>query len=58
MRNVRRDLNKHVDGLMKSGEVTEDDNRKLHDEIQKLLKEYEDKMGEVQDRKTKDIMEV
>jgi ribosome recycling factor len=58
LRNVRRDLNKHVDGLMKSGEVTEDDNRKLHDEIQKLLKEYEDKMGELQDRKTKDIMEV
>ena len=58
LRNVRRDLNKHADALMKSGEVTEDDNRKLHDEIQKLLKEYEDKMGEVQERKTKDIMEV
>ncbi len=58
LRNVRRDLNKHADGLMKSGGVTEDENHKLHDEIQKLLKEFEDKMGEIQDRKTKDIMEV
>ena len=58
LRNVRRDLNKHADTLMKSGTVTEDDNKKLHDEIQKLLKEFEDKVNEVQERKTKEIMEV
>jgi len=58
LRNVRRDLNKHADTQMKSGELTEDDNRKVHDEIQKLLKEYEDKVNEVQERKTKEIMEV
>jgi ribosome recycling factor len=58
LRNVRRDLNKHADALMKDGEVTEDDNKKLHEEIQKLLKQYEDKVGEVQERKSTEILEV
>ena len=58
MRNVRRDMNKHADGLLKDGGITEDEGRKLHDEIQKLLKEYEDKVTQVQDKKTAEIMEV
>jgi ribosome recycling factor len=58
MRNGRRDLNKHADTLHKSGELTEDENKKLHDEIQKLLKEFEDKVTQVQDKKTAEIMEV
>jgi len=58
MRNVRRDMNKHADGLLKEGGITEDEGRKLHDEIQKLLKEYEEKVGQVQDKKTAEIMEV
>jgi len=58
MRNVRRDMNKHADLLLKDGGITEDEGRKLHDEIQKLLKEYEDKVGQVQDKKTAEIMEV
>lgn len=58
LRNVRRDLNKHADALKKSGELTEDDNHKLHDAIQKLLKEYEKKVSDVQEKKTKEIMEV
>lgn len=58
MRNVRRDRNKHADASKKSSEITEDENRKLHDEIQKLLKEYEDKVSETQKKKTTEIMEV
>ncbi len=58
LRNVRRDLNKHADAQMKDGDLTEDDNRKVHDDIQKPLKEFEDKVNEVQERKTKEIMEV
>lgn len=58
LRNIRRDLNKHADTIMKDGELTEDENRKLHDEIQKLLKEYEDKVGQTQEKKTAEIMEV
>ncbi|MCP3914159.1 MAG: ribosome recycling factor [bacterium] len=58
MRNIRRDVNKHADGLKKSSELTEDENRKLHDDIQSLLKEYEGKVSELQDKKTTEIMEV
>lgn len=58
LRNVRRDVNKHADQEAKDGGLTEDDNRKLHDEIQKLLKTYEEKVQERQDAKTKEIMEV
>jgi ribosome recycling factor len=58
MRNARRDMNKHADTMLKSGELTEDENKKLHDEIQKLLKEHEDKITQVQDKKTAEIMEV
>ena len=58
MRNARRDMNKHADSLLKSSELTEDQSKKLHDEIQKLLKEYEDKVTQVLDKKTAEIMEV
>jgi len=58
LRNVRRDLNKHADALRKSSEITDDENHQLHDEIQKLLKQYEDKVGEVQEKKSAEIMEV
>ena len=58
MRNGRRDMNKHADTMHKSGELTEDENKKLHDEIQKLLKEFEDKVTQVQEKKTAEIMEV
>lgn len=58
MRNVRRDVNKHADAEKKEGALTEDENRQLHDEIQKLLKTYEDKVTETKDGKEKEIMEV
>jgi ribosome recycling factor len=58
MRNARRDLNKHADQIYKSGEITEDENRKLHDEIQKLLKSYEEKVDQLHEKKNAEIMEV
>jgi len=58
MRNVRRDVNKHADQAQKGGDITEDDNKKLHGEIQNLLKDYEGKVGERQEAKTSEIMEV
>ena len=58
LRNTRRDLNKHSDGMQKDGELTEDENRKLHDEIQKLLKDYEGKVDEVMAKKVAEIQEV
>ena len=58
LRNVRRDQNKHADGLWKDGKLTEDENKKLHDDIQKMLKEHEDKVQQLQDKKTAEVMEV
>ncbi len=58
MRNSRRDMNKHADAEFKDGNLTEDENRKLHDEIQKLLKEYEGKLDEVQAKKTTEVLEL
>ena len=58
MRNGRRDLNKQADAEKKSGEITEDENHKLHEDIQGVLKEYEKKLDDVQDKKVAEIMEV
>ena len=57
LRNVRRDANKEADAHKKSGEVTEDGHKDLQDEIQKMLKSFEAKVGEAQDKKTKEILE-
>lgn len=58
MRNVRRDQNKHAEAEAKGGGLTEDEHKKLQDEIQKVLKEYEDKVTQTLDKKTAEIMEV
>jgi len=55
LRNTRRDLNKHADQEAKQGELTEDDNHKLHEDIQKLLKDYEVKVDEIVDKKVVEI---
>jgi len=58
MRNVRRDSNKQADSAKKDGELTEDENHQLHDDIQKMLKTYEDKVTRTKDSKEKEILEV
>jgi ribosome recycling factor len=58
MRNTRRDLNKLAETGKKSGELTEDENRKLQDEIQKLLKTYEEKVDKILETKTKEVTEL
>jgi len=58
MRNGRRELNKQADAMKKSGELTEDENKKLHAEIQEQLKVYEAKIDEVMKRKVEEITEV
>jgi len=58
MRNTRRDLNKEADTMKKDGELTEDENKKLHDEIQTLLKDYEGKVDETLKHKVTEIEEV
>ena len=56
-RNIRRDANKHFDTAEKNKEMTEDERDKGKEEVQTLLKRYEDKIGELADKKTKEVME-
>ncbi|HEX5268897.1 MAG TPA: ribosome recycling factor [Gemmataceae bacterium] len=56
-RNVRRDGNKAFDTAEKNKEMTEDDRDKGKDEVQTLLKRFEDKISELADKKSKEILE-
>jgi ribosome recycling factor len=56
-RNIRRDANKNFDAAEKAKEMTEDDRDKGKEDVQALLKQYEDKITEMADKKTKEIME-
>jgi len=58
LRNGRRDANKHADTAKKDSELTEDENRKMHDNIQALLKDYEGRVDKVLDAKTKEVLDV
>jgi ribosome recycling factor len=56
-RNIRRDSNKHFDTAEKNKEMTEDDRDQGKEEIQALLKTYEEKIQDMADKKAKEIME-
>jgi ribosome recycling factor len=56
-RNIRRDANKAFDLAEKGKEMTEDERDRGKDEVQKLLKQYEDKVSEMAEKKTKEILE-
>ena len=56
-RNIRRDANKHFDLAEKDKGMTEDERDKSKERIQTLLKTYEDKIAEMGDKKSKEIME-
>ena len=57
IRNVRRDANKQFDQAEKAKEMTEDERDKGKESVQDLTKTYEDKVAELADRKSKEVME-
>jgi len=57
VRNARRDGNKEADRQQKASELTEDEARKAKDDIQKLTDDYEEKVTEILDAKTKEVRE-
>jgi ribosome recycling factor len=57
-RNVRRDANKHLDQAEKDKTLTEDERDKAKEEVQDLLKKFEEKIDEMADKKAKEILEV
>src|SRR5262245_34169830 len=56
-RNVRRDANKALEAAEKAKEMTEDDLEKGKESVQNLLKSFEDKIADLGDKKTKEILE-
>lgn len=58
IRNIRRDANSHLKELLKDKEVSEDDERKAQDDIQKLTDKNITEVDQVVQAKEKDLMEV
>ncbi len=58
VRNVRRDAMKHLEELVKNGEVGDDDERAAEARVQKLTDEHVQKIDDLLKRKEADVMEV
>lgn len=58
VRNIRRDANSDIKELLKEKEITEDDDRKAQDDIQKLTDEAIKKVDELLAAKEAELMEV
>lgn len=58
VRNVRRDAVDKFKAQKKAGELTEDDQKKLEEEIQKLTDKFVKKIDSTCEEKNKEIMEV
>lgn len=58
VRNVRRDGNEAVKKLLKDKKITEDDEKRAHDDIQKVTDGYMDKIDQASKTKEKEILEI
>ena len=58
IRNVRRDTMKHLEELVRNGDVGDDDERRAEERVQKLTDEHVHKIDELLKRKETEILEV
>ena len=58
MRNIRRDGNDELKKLLKDSKITEDEESKSVEELQKLTDNYIGKINQILEEKEKEIMEV
>ena len=58
MRNIRRDANENVKKLLKDKTISEDDDRRAHEEIQKLTDASIQKLDQAVKAKEKEVMEL
>jgi len=58
IRNIRRDAISDFKSLLKDKEITEDEERKAEDDMQKLTDKYIAKVDEALEAKEKDLMEI
>jgi len=57
LRNIRRDANELIKGFKKDGDISEDDDFKPQDQIQKITDEYIQRVDEVYKAKEKEVLE-
>lgn len=58
LRNLRRDANNHLKDALKKKEISEDDERRAQDEIQKLTDRYVQEVDKLLAEKEKDLMAI
>lgn len=58
VRNIRRDANEDIKRQEKSGDISQDDSRRLQEEIQELTNQYVEKANQILSAKEEEIMEV
>lgn len=58
IRNIRRDANNDLKELLKEKEISEDEERKGQDLIQKLTDQFTDKVAALLEKKEADLMEI
>lgn len=58
VRNVRRDAMKHLEELVRSGEVGDDEERRAEERVQKLTDDHVGRIDELLKRKEAEILEV
>ena len=58
VRNLRRDANEHAKRLLKDKEITEDDDRRSQDEIQKLTDKYVTEIDKLLAQKEQELMQI
>jgi len=58
VRNVRRDVMRHLEDLVRNGEVGDDEERRGEDKVQKLTDEHVKRIDEMLKHKEAEIMEV
>ena len=58
VRNVRRDVIQDLKDLKKEGEISEDDEKRAEDEVQKLTDSFVEKINDVLHHKEQEILEI
>lgn len=58
IRNIRRDANNHIKALLKDKEISEDDERRAQDEVQKLTDQHTAEVDKLLTAKEEDLMQI
>ncbi|MCQ2496665.1 MAG: ribosome recycling factor [Lachnospiraceae bacterium] len=58
IRNIRRDANDAIKKIGKSGEISEDTQKQIEDEINKITEKFCDEVDKKMDEKTKEVMTI